>query len=106
MCIADRHDGHEEWSNRAYHGPPTGHRDWSEDEIQLVEWTKREQGLAKGAASSFSDQSRIDMHEDRWSARPSSSVSGGDWERKRQQPDINLGNSFSARSISSNLLDI
>lgn len=102
LFLTCRHDGHEsEWNNRAYQpassGPPTGHhRDWSEDEIQLVEWRKREQGLAKGAhvtaaAGSFSDQSRIDMHEDRWSVRPSTSVSAGDWERKRPQPDISLG---------------
>jgi hypothetical protein len=86
--VCHRHDGHGEWpSRRAYHaasGP--GHRDWSEDEIHLVEWTKGlPQGSAQMAAGSFSDQSRT---EDQWSARPSSSV---DWERKRQQPDTHLG---------------
>ncbi|KAG0632028.1 hypothetical protein M758_1G299300 [Ceratodon purpureus] len=102
--VSSRHDGQGEWaSHRAYQGgsgPPTGHRDWSEDEIQLVEWTKREQGLGKGiahmASGSFSDQSRTDMQEDQWSARPSNSVSLGDWERKRQLPDISLGGRFAA----------
>lgn len=98
-AVSSRHDGHEEWSNRAYQpaaGPLAGHRDWSEDEIQLVEWTKREQGVAKGAQTagvSFSDHSRVDTHDDRWTARPSTSA---DWERKRQQPDISHGGRFPA----------
>ena len=99
FCRDDRHDAHHgDWRSMGASGSATGHRDWSEDEIQLVEWTKREQGLAKRsphmANASFSDQSRstTDMHDDQWSARPSHPVSQpGDWERKRPQPDISLG---------------
>ncbi|XP_024383450.1 uncharacterized protein [Physcomitrium patens] len=89
--VTSRHDGHGEWTNRAFvpSGLPSGHRDWSENKIQLVEWRKREESLAKSshmAGNSFSNQSRIDMHEDEWPTRPSHSVTL-DWERKRQQPD-------------------
>lgn len=68
-------------------GNRAGHRDWSADEIQLVEWTKREQGLIKvNSAASLSGHS-IDIHNqgDQWSRRPSPVPV--EWERKRQQPD-------------------
>lgn len=93
-----RHDGHGEWSNLAFsqYGPPTGHRDWPDDEFQM-RWRKREQNLARGThvtGNTYSDQSGIDLHEDRWSSKPSYSVPS-DWEKKFQKSH-NIGLGFSA----------
>lgn len=52
-----------------------------------MRWRKREQNLARGThvtGNTYSDQSGIDLHEDRWSSKPSYSVPS-DWEKKFQK---------------------